>query len=96
MGLPAAPEEHRLRSAPAAMEDCAGFSVHSADGRIGTVLAVLHDGGPTGSPCLVVRCGLFHERLLLVRAEEVAEVRLEARCVVLRHVAGALEPGAEA
>ena len=82
MGLPAAPESGRSE-AHGAMERCTGFQVHGCDGRVGTVLAVLHDRGPTGSPCLVVRCGLFHEHLVLVRAEEVAEVRTAERLVVL-------------
>jgi hypothetical protein len=70
---------------------CEGFGIYGPSGRIGTVEAVARTGGDGRPALLSVRAGLRRSWLVHVPVDEVDEVRLDERRIVLR--SGALLSG---
>lgn len=62
---------------------CEGFLVETPSKRIGRVTGIRYGRSEAEPDALAVRVGLFRRRLLLVSAEDVADVLPEQRRIVI-------------
>jgi hypothetical protein len=69
---------------PEALARCEGFGIYGPSGRIGTVEAVRRAGGSGRPAFLSVRAGLLGSWLVHVPVDQVEEVSLDERRIVLR------------